>query len=149
VTRSSENEIASRSSGPSGTVAKIDFLKVLVIGKSQITRVVVSKIVEKCGLRPISEDPSGAVRSFRTIIPGALVLDGGADNSDCDGILAEVATVRSAVKSGAPFVILLSNRQGTRQSLGLSDLVDVVVAKPITPERLQPVINQLVAPHRH
>ncbi|RVA85854.1 response regulator, partial [Mesorhizobium sp. M7A.F.Ca.CA.004.01.1.1] len=29
-------------------------------------------------------------------------------------------------------------------SLGLSGIIDVVVAKPITPERLQPVIDRLI-----
>ncbi|RWG02967.1 MAG: response regulator, partial [Mesorhizobium sp.] len=33
---------------------------------------------------------------------------------------------------------------GTPDSLGLSSVVDAVVAKPITPERLQPVIDRLV-----
>jgi len=32
-----------------------DFSRVLVVGKSQITRVVVSKIVERSGLKPISD----------------------------------------------------------------------------------------------
>ncbi|RWH06378.1 MAG: response regulator, partial [Mesorhizobium sp.] len=43
-----------------------------------------------------------------------------------------------------PAVILLSTRNGTPDSLGLSSVVDAVVTKPITPERLQPVIDRLV-----
>jgi hypothetical protein len=42
-------------------------------------------------------------------------------------------------------VILLSNRVGTPESLDLPGVVDVVVAKPITPECLQPVIDRLAA----
>ena len=34
-----------------------DLSRVLVVGKSQITRIVVSKIVERSGLRPVSESP--------------------------------------------------------------------------------------------
>jgi hypothetical protein len=41
-------------------------------------------------------------------------------------------------------VILLSNRPGTPESLSLSSAVDIVVAKPITPERLQPVVEKLL-----
>jgi hypothetical protein len=41
-------------------------------------------------------------------------------------------------------VILLSTRNGTPESLGLSRLVDAVVAKPITPEGLQGVVDRLV-----
>ncbi|TIU00605.1 MAG: response regulator, partial [Mesorhizobium sp.] len=45
-----------------GAAARLpaDFSKVLVVGKSSINRVVVSKIVEKSGLKPISEPPEAA-----------------------------------------------------------------------------------------
>ena len=41
-------------------------------------------------------------------------------------------------------MILLSTKTGTPESLGLSSVVDVVVTKPITTERLQPVIDRLI-----
>jgi AmiR/NasT family two-component response regulator len=41
-------------------------------------------------------------------------------------------------------VILLSTKSGTPESLGLSSVVDAVVVKPITTERLQPVIDHLI-----
>ncbi|TIX61990.1 MAG: response regulator, partial [Mesorhizobium sp.] len=36
----------------------------------------------------------------------------------------------------------------TPESLGLSSVIDVVIAKPITPERLQPVIDRLIGSGR-
>jgi hypothetical protein len=36
------------------------------------------------------------------------------------------------------------SRIGTPHSLGLPEVVDVVVAKPITPEKLQPVVERLI-----
>lgn len=121
-----------------------DFSKVLVVGKSSINRVVVSKIVEKSGLKPISESPETAEKALAGLVPGAIILDGGPDDKDCDGLLSGIDALRRASGKAQPSVILLSTRNGTPNSLGLSSVVDAVVAKPITPERLQPVIERLV-----
>jgi CheY-like chemotaxis protein len=123
----------------------VDFSRVLVVGRSQINRVVVSKIVERSGLKPISEAPETALKALQVFIPGTVVLDGGADNRDCDCMISGIATARRIAGSATtPSVILLSNRTGTAESLDLSGIIDVVVAKPITPERLQPVIERLI-----
>lgn len=126
-----------------GTVAA-DFSKVLVVGKSSINRVVVSKIVEKSGLKPISEPPETAEKTLAGHLPGAVILDGGPDNKDCDRLMAAIDALRRASGRPLPAVILLSTRNGTAESLGLSSVVDAVVAKPITPERLQPVVDRLI-----
>ena len=118
---------------------------VLVVGKSPINRVVVSKIVERSGLKPISESPDMAAKTLRTLVPGVIVLDGGADNKDCDILMSGIETLRRASGKSFPPVILLSTKTGTPESLGLSNVIDVVVAKPITPERLQPVIDRLIS----
>ena len=122
-----------------------DRSRVLVVGKSPINRVVVSKIVERSGLRPISEAPDTAARTLRSLVPGAIVLDGGPDNKDCDNLMSGIETLRRASGKSLPPVILLSTKNGTPESLGLSSVIDVVVAKPITPERLQPVIDRLIS----
>ncbi|AZO61894.1 MAG: response regulator [Mesorhizobium sp.] len=129
-----------------GAAARLpaDFSKVLVVGKSSINRVVVSKIVEKSGLKPISEPPEAAEKALAGLVPGAIILDGGPDDRDCDRLLSGIDALRRASGKTRPAVILLSTRNGTPDSLGLSSVVDAVVAKPITPERLQPVIDRLV-----
>jgi CheY-like chemotaxis protein len=43
----------------------------------------------------------------------------------------------------------LSTRNGTPGSLSLSATIDAVVAKPITPESLQPVVDRLIEAVRH
>ncbi len=121
-----------------------DLSQVLVVGKSPINRVVVSKIVERSGLKPISESPDTAAKILRSLIPGAVVLDGGVDNKDCDGLTSCIAALRRASGKSRPSVILLSTKNGTPESLNLSSIIDVVVAKPITTERLQPVIDRLI-----
>ncbi|WP_411908588.1 response regulator [Mesorhizobium sp. ES1-4] len=122
-----------------------DLSRVLVVGKSPINRVVVSKIVERSGLRPISEPPDIAAKTLLTLVPGAIVLDGGPDNKDCDHLMPGIETLRRASGKSLPPVILLSTMNGTPESLGLSNVIDAVVAKPITPERLQPVIDRLIS----
>jgi CheY-like chemotaxis protein len=126
------------------TAMLTDLSQVLVVGKSPINRVVVSKIVERSGLKPISESPDMAVKTLRSLIPGAVVLDGGVDNKDCDGLISCIAALRRAAGKSRPSVILLSTKTGTPESLSLSSIIDVVVAKPITTERLQPVIDRLI-----
>ncbi|GLS38340.1 response regulator [Mesorhizobium tianshanense] len=121
-----------------------DFSRVLVVGKSPVNRVVVSKIVERSGLKPISESPETAAATLRSLIPGAVVLDGGADNKDCDALMSGIDTLRRTSGRSVPSVILLSIKNGTPESLGLSSIVDAVVFKPITTERLQPVIDHFI-----
>jgi CheY-like chemotaxis protein len=121
-----------------------DFSRVLVVGRSSINRVVVSKIVEKYGLKPISEPPDIAEKSLTGVIPGAVILDGGPDNKDCDRLLSGINALRRASGKALPCVIMLTTRNGTPESLGLSSVVDAVVAKPITPEGLHSVIDRLI-----
>ncbi|TIT36467.1 MAG: response regulator [Mesorhizobium sp.] len=129
----------------SSTATIHDLSRVLVVGKSPINRVVVSKIVERSGLRPISESPDIAAKTLRTLVPGAIVLDGGPDNKDCDNLMPGIEKLRRASGKSLPPVILLSTKNGTPESLGLANIIDAVVAKPITPERLQPVIDRLIS----
>jgi len=123
----------------------VDLSKVLVVAKSPINRIVMAKIVERSSLRPVVDSPETAAATLRSLIPGAIILDGGVDNKDCDGLTSAIAAVRCGADGPLPAVILLSNRNGTPESLDLSEIIDVVVAKPITPEKLQPVIERLIA----
>ncbi len=120
-----------------------DFSRVLVVGKSPINRVVVSRIVERSGLKPVSEAPEAAAKALQTLVPGTVVLDGGADNRDCDVLLPDIVAMRRLAGGAAPSIILLSTRNDAPNIHDLSTLVDAVVAKPITPENLQPVIHRL------
>lgn len=129
--------------GPVGPVT-VNLAAVLVVGRSQITRVVVSKIVERSGLRPVAESPEGAGRSLSALKPATVILDGGADNCECNHLFADIATQRSLSDRNLPRVILLSTRNGTPESLALNPMIDAVVAKPITPEALQPVVDRLL-----
>ena len=121
-----------------------DMSHVLVVGLSQINRIVVSKIVERSGLKAVAEAPVSAIRVLPMLYPGLVILDGGADNCDCESLMPGIVALRRVSGRDVPGVILLSTRTGDPQSLALPGAVDAVVTKPLTTERLQPVIERLV-----
>lgn len=121
-----------------------DLSRVLVVGNSQINRIVVSRIVERSGLKPVSEPPSSALRVLPLVFPGLVILDGGPDNSDCDGVVAGVVALRRVAGGKLPAVILLSNRTGAPAGSSLESIADAIVTKPFTTEQLQPVVDRLV-----
>ncbi|MBB6011498.1 CheY-like chemotaxis protein [Aquamicrobium lusatiense] len=123
-----------------------DLSRVMVVGRSRITQIVVAKIVEGLGLKPVMESPETAARALRSLLPGIIVLDGGSENSDCDALIPVIAALRRATGGLRPALVLLSTRLGaTTDALTLSGFFDAVVAKPITPEQLQPVLSQLLS----
>ena len=125
-----------------------DLSRVLVVGNSQINRIVVARIVERSGLKPVSETPVGAVRILPLLFPGLVILDGGPENKDCDGVAAGLLALRRVSDKKLPAVILLSNRSGDAASLALGGSIDAVVTKPFTTEQLQPVVDRLVSKAR-
>lgn len=129
---------------PLGAALAPDFSRVLVVGRSPVNRVVVSKIIEKSGLKPISETPEAAAKMLRSVFPGTVILDGGVDNRDCDGLMARLASLRGACRHDAPSVILLATKAHCEADPVPLAAVDAVVAKPITTELLQPVIDRLL-----
>jgi len=121
----------------------IDTSRALVVGRSQINRVVVSRILEKTGLRPLSVAPEAALKALEQPFPGTIILDGGADNGDCDALMQPLMQLRAVLGSDAPRVVLLSTRLLGEKELAALPAIDTAVAKPITPERLQSVLERL------
>jgi CheY-like chemotaxis protein len=126
------------------SLPEIDLQKVLVVGKSPINRVVVSRIVERSGLKPTAETPEAAIKTLRLIVPGAVILDGGASNRDCEELMAQLDILRRLTRGSVPCVILLSTSMEAAKTAMTSAVIDAVVAKPITPEQLQPVVERLL-----
>lgn len=118
--------------------------RVLVVGTSSVNCVVVARILEQSGLGAIAKPPEEAVEALLDLRPGIVVLDGGASNSDCDDILARIAEWRTEFGRALPRVILLSTRSARPENDALDLAVDAVVAKPFTPESLQPVVDRLL-----
>ncbi len=85
-----------------------------------------------------------ALRVLPLMFPGLVILDGGADNLDCQAVIGGIAALRRISGNTLPAVIMLSTRNGDPGSLELSQLIDAVVTKPFTTDQLQPVVDRLV-----
>ena len=122
--------------------AAVDFGLALVVAASPVTRVVVSRIAERTGLRTLSCTPEEAQPAVDGCLPAIALLSGGADGHDCDRLLERLAAKRRpAGRAQAPLTVLLINSNTQRPQ---DDLADIVMPKPVTPDRLQPVIRDLM-----
>ena len=77
-------------------------------------------------------------------MPGTVILDGGADNCDCNHLYARLSDQRRASGRNVPRVDPAVDQDRHAGDLSLGPVVDAVVAKPITPESLQPVVDRLL-----
>jgi CheY-like chemotaxis protein len=118
---------------------------VLVVGESTINCVVVSRVVERMGLKVKSERPNVAAATLLAMEPAIVILDGGAQNRDCDVLLDDLRERRNASAGLFPAVILLSTANRGTHDVPIAPVVDMVVAKPLTVDRLQPAIESLRA----
>ena len=133
---------------PSGVDAAIgasaNLAAVLVIGKSNITRVVVSKIVERSGLHPVAELPQDGQSAMSRVCPAPLSSTAAPTIATAITFTPHLSDQRRASGRNVPRVILLSTSTATPETLSLGPVIDAVVAKPITPESLQPVVDRLL-----
>lgn len=119
-----------------------DFQLALVVGTSQINRIVVSRIAETAGLKALTGTPEEAVSLLAERLPGVVILDGGADDRECERLMDSLAITRQPAAASPPFVILLSTTTTIPGDHPGRGAIDAVVAKPITPEKLQPLIQR-------
>jgi CheY-like chemotaxis protein len=122
---------------------------VLVIGLSPVNRVVISRIVERAGLKVLCEAPHNAQRSLLACHPGTVIADCGCDNSDCDGFVPLFERSRALHGGSLPLLIMLSTAGVQAGGTLLAGLADAIISKPITVEGLQPVILRLIEAAQH
>lgn len=117
----------------------------LIVTRSRVNGIVVARIVERTGLRAELAEPESAGEKLAALAPATVILDGGPDNGDCATLYDDIS--RSKLSSGRnlPSVILLSTPPLSPGLDGHGTLLDAVLAKPITPESLQPTLCRLVA----
>ena len=124
-----------------------DFYKprVLVVGRSPVNLVVVSRIVERTGLKARSEAPETSLAAFAEVDPAILILDGGPADRDCDGLIEPLREVRLRRTIPLPGIILLSTLGRNATQAPVVSICDMILSKPITVDRLQPAIEALRA----
>lgn len=119
--------------------------RVLVIGRSPVNFVVVSRIVERTGLTARCEPPEAGARALADEEPAIVILDGGPDDGDCDALIEPLRAARQANGSVLPAIILLSTAIAEAARKPAAGICDMILAKPITVDRLQPAIEAMRA----
>lgn len=120
----------------------------LVAGRSAITCIVISRILARAGLRTITETPERAPEQLLARRPCVIVADGGIYNDDCRDLVEAVAGLRRATGTGLPVLVVLTATNTHPARVDPGGTVNAVVAKPITPEALQPIVEILLDPFR-
>ena len=120
--------------------------RVLVVGRTHVNFVVVSRIVERAGMTASAATPEDAIELVRREGPGIVIVDGGAEDGDGLEVLDHLAGSGEFAGGRRPAVIFLATRSMEPRYLG--GAVDAVVSKPLTSDRLEPVIFRLANPDR-
>lgn len=129
----------------SGVDEVIDFGLVLVVGSSPVNRIVVSRIAERAGFRAVCQTPGEAHLSLSGRLPAMVIVDAGAQDRECEPLAERLVRLRHSVSGRlAPLVLLLGTGNAAAPQLCGRNVVDAVIAKPITPDRLQPVIRDMI-----
>jgi CheY-like chemotaxis protein len=118
---------------------------VLVVSGSRVTAVVAKRIVERTGLKCACIKPAQLDEALSKSRPAAVILD---DEPQAGARIADHRRAKSSVAgySGAgPTVILLATNGPVLQAGKDSAHIDAVIAKPITPDNLQPVLYNVLA----
>lgn len=125
-----------------------DLSRALVVAASPINRIVLSRIAERACLKTASMDPGEAARKLANpqaddLQPGMVILDLDTAFESHDDVLAQIETRRRISPARLPFVVAIV---ATLRQVDLqSSAFDATVARPVTPETLQPVIERLIA----
>lgn len=136
--------IAPREDAPRDAIVGQAFVQpetVIVVSTSQVNLIVLSRIVERARLKAVNCEPERAGAHIARIDPLIVILDGGSDMRECDAALGPIAVQKRMSDGARPHVVLLTVRNMQPDAVDMGGLIDSLVAKPVTPERLQPLIE--------
>ena len=131
-------------SSAEGVSAEFIHPLVLVVSPSPVSRVVVSRIVERAGLKVVSAGSGDALAALRGQRPGMVIIDG-----DSELVLVQEELAARRANGGLPLVILLTLSNTAREPTQSHHIADALVAKPVTPNSLQPLIMRMLESRRH
>lgn len=121
---------------------------VVAVGNVPVNLVVVTRVAELARLRAVALSPADALRCLSFLKPIILVVDGGADNRECDALIDAIDHCRQSSSQGHPRLLFLSTAPKTEKQSLLHPVMDAVVAKPIVPERLEAALTSLAQQSR-
>lgn len=117
----------------------------LVVGSSSINCVVISRVVERIGMRVSSVAPWQATERVAREEPAIVILDLQPADGDCAALFEQLSAMRSRTSRSLPAVLLLSTANEAPGTIAAGPVIDMVVARPVTTDRLQPAIEALRA----
>jgi CheY-like chemotaxis protein len=126
---------------PGGEAVNISLA--LVVCSSPINRIVVSRIAEQASMKVVCETPQRATETLFARQPGLVILDCCPNHEEFHSIAPAIVDLRRASGSKLPMLIVLSTKSLPADS-PFTHIADAIIAKPITPDALQPKIEQLV-----
>ena len=139
--------VAPREDAPRDAIVGQAFVQpetVIVVSTSQVNLIVLSRIVERARLKAVNCEPERAGAHIARIDPLIVILDGGSDMRECDAALGPIAVQKRMSDGARPHVVLLTVRNMQPDDVDMGGLIDSLVAKPVTPERLQPLIETVL-----
>ncbi len=110
----------------------------LVISKSPINRIVVSRILQDCGIKPAAMEVCAALALLQSSVPLLIVIDAGRDLAAFDTLFVNLETLGG----GAPPTIFLKQDH----EAGLPPYpFNGVTAMPVTVETFRPLIDNCLS----
>lgn len=105
----------------------------LVVSRSPVNSVVVSRVVQDCGIRPVTSNPDNAIEIMRASLPLLVVME------VCQepGVLTPLLSHISSIGNAPPVICLINGSQAK-----LPDYAFRAIAKmPITVDVFRPLIQ--------
>lgn len=119
--------------------------RALIVASAPVDRIVLSRIAERACLKVAATAPAEAGEALAAQTPGLVIVDLEARTDGApahEALFARLAERRAASPDGLPLVIGLARSAVPTEPPG--PCIDATVAKPVTPETLQPLIERLV-----
>ncbi|MCT8998760.1 hypothetical protein [Chelativorans intermedius] len=117
---------------------------VLVVSASPVNRIVISSTLQRIYLKPRAVGPDAALTALRECRPLMAIVDGALADVRLAPFLSELATRRRSSGEGLPRTVLIAD-PSQKDRPARPEIIDVVAAKPITPDALQPIVERLLA----
>ncbi len=116
----------------------------LIVSETQVNRIVVSRIVESTGMKTLSMTPPQALGQPQQQLFSLVVIDGEPGMALAAEIIKQYSTGPHLTDAGKPAIIFLSTSMTLPEGIE-TDAIDAVVAKPLTPDRLEAEVVRLTS----
>lgn len=118
--------------------------QVLIVAASPILRIVIARTLERIYLKPIPATPQDASKALADHKPGMVIVDAMTEDAFLSPLLSQISTFRESSDGKLPRVLLVEDPGEQDEELTRQGLIDATIAKPITPDVLQPVVERLI-----